>query len=563
MMNNASRIQSFTKSFWVIVTLIISLSAPYVTAQSANKSEIDFALHHTGLYSQFEGQDWVRVIVYLEEELPVSAPVGLRAQSVNQLQANVLSELTDQDFQLIREFTLTPGFAGLVSKNGLNKLLNNPNVVTVYEDQKVYAVLSESVPLINADDVHNLGITGDGVTVAVLDTGIDTDHPDLSDDLLAQYCFTDGACPPSNSNEGTSAEDGEGHGTSVSGIITSKGTVAPLGVAPDAGIVAVKVLDDSGSGWFSDITAGIDWVVANRSAYNIVAINMSLSGGLYSGLCDSTFPDTRDAVNSAVANGISVFAASGNDGSSTQMGSPACLSNAISVGAVYDNSFGGLNWGVCIDYTTGVDQINCYSNSNGYLDLLAPSYHNTTTRLGGGTTSYPDYFAGTSAASPHAAAVAALMLDADSGLDPETVELQLENTGKPIYDSRNGLTFPRIDALAAIQTTPGSFSKTSPANAATNQTTSPTLTWGASSGATGYQYCYDTTNDNACSGWTSNGSSTSKALSGLSQNTTYYWHVRATNSFGTTYSNGSATAFWSFTTGAELLKTYLPIIMGQ
>ncbi|GEM_PF-1615567 len=96
---------------------------------------------------------------------------------------------------------------------------------------------------------------------------------------------------------------------------------------------------------------------------------------------------------------------------------------------------------------------------------------------------------------------------------------------------------------------PYGFNKTGPANGATNQPLSPTLTWQASSGASSYEYCYDTTNDNACSGWTSNGTSTSKTLSGLSQYTTYYWHVRALNSFGTRYSNGSSTAFWSFTTG--------------
>ena len=71
---------------------------------------------------------------------------------------------------------------------------------------------------------------------------------------------------------------------------------------------------------------------------------------------------------------------------------------------------------------------------------------------------------------------------------------------------------------------------------------------GASSGATGYEYCYDTTNDNACSSWTSNGTSTSEPLSGLANGTTYYWQVRAVNSGGTTYANGSTTAFWSFTT---------------
>ncbi|OGN90455.1 MAG: hypothetical protein A2Y88_12405 [Chloroflexi bacterium RBG_13_48_10] len=96
---------------------------------------------------------------------------------------------------------------------------------------------------------------------------------------------------------------------------------------------------------------------------------------------------------------------------------------------------------------------------------------------------------------------------------------------------------------------PGAFVKISPANSATNQLLNPTLSWGASIGVTSYDYCYDTTNDNSCSGWTNNGTATNVGLSGLSTGTTYYWHVRAVNIFGTTYSNGSSTAFWSFTTG--------------
>ena len=102
--------------------------------------------------------------------------------------------------------------------------------------------------------------------------------------------------------------------------------------------------------------------------------------------------------------------------------------------------------------------------------------------------------------------------------------------------------------LYTCQPLPGAFSKTAPANGATNQAASLTLSWAGSAGATSYQFCYDTTNDNACANWTNNGTSTSKTLSGLSLKTTYYWHVRAINSGGTTYANGGPTAFWSFRT---------------
>ena len=96
---------------------------------------------------------------------------------------------------------------------------------------------------------------------------------------------------------------------------------------------------------------------------------------------------------------------------------------------------------------------------------------------------------------------------------------------------------------------PGAFGKVAPASGATGQPVSPTLSWGASSGATSYEYCYDTSNDSACSGWVSVGSATSVGIGPLAYGTAYYWQVRANNGFGTTYADGAATAFWAFTTG--------------
>jgi LPXTG-site transpeptidase (sortase) family protein len=93
---------------------------------------------------------------------------------------------------------------------------------------------------------------------------------------------------------------------------------------------------------------------------------------------------------------------------------------------------------------------------------------------------------------------------------------------------------------------PGAFTKSGPGDGATEQSASPTLSWSTSTNATSYEYCYDTTDNNSCSSWTSNGASTNVALSGLSAATTYYWQVRAVNAFGMTYANGSTNAFWSF-----------------
>jgi hypothetical protein len=104
---------------------------------------------------------------------------------------------------------------------------------------------------------------------------------------------------------------------------------------------------------------------------------------------------------------------------------------------------------------------------------------------------------------------------------------------------------------------PWAFYKSSPGNGTIGQVIPRTLSWGSSNGATSYEYCYDLTNDNVCVPWQSAGSSTFVNLIGLTPNTTYYWQVRAVSPTGTTYANGSATAFWSFTT--ESTTPYLDL----
>ncbi len=111
-------------------------------------------------------------------------------------------------------------------------------------------------------------------------------------------------------------------------------------------------------------------------------------------------------------------------------------------------------------------------------------------------------------------------------------------------------------------TPPGAFNKSSPANGATNRPLNTSISWGASSGATSYDYCYDTSNDNACANWI-NITATSTALGGLASGTTYYWQVRAKNTGGTTYANGSSTTFWSFktlVTAPQNKRVYLALI---
>ncbi|MEN8218893.1 MAG: S8 family serine peptidase [Pseudomonadota bacterium] len=305
---------------------------------------------------------------------------------------------------------------------------NHPQVASIQLDKQRKLSLAESIPHIQADAVHARPYTGKGITVAVLDTGIDTDHPDLADSIVAQHCFSQASCPPNDTNESESAEDdifGGGHGTHVAGIITS-----PRGVAPDVGIVAIKVF--SNLSVFSvpldsDILAGLDWIRAHLSTQPVHIISLSFGGGAFSNICDDENPAYADIFKQLRAKGIAIFVAAGNEGSKNEIAAPACLNEAIAVGA-----------------TTLSDNIASFSNSNNLVDILAPGVGITSSLIGGGYITQ----SGTSAATPMAAGVAALMLQANPALTPNLIEIIMENSGVIVTD---GLTFPRVNALAAVE----------------------------------------------------------------------------------------------------------------
>jgi cysteine-rich repeat protein len=295
----------------------------------------------------------------------------------------------------------------------------------------------------------------------VLDSGIDTDHPDLVDDLAAQYCFCDGCCP-SGGDEEENAEDDHGHGTKVTGVITSDGVVSPLGVAPDAQIVAVKVLGANGVGRFSDVAAALDWVLTKREiaghpVEGTRIVNLSFGDGVEHD-DPMAFPCAGSNAANAIAtlngNGVAVFVSSGNEGYDDGIAFPACVAQAISVGGVYDAALGSVGWcggepcppRLCTDSPTAADTFVCHSNSDEILDLLAPNWRTTTTNLGGGTVS----FGGTSASSPYAAAQAAILLQADPSLTPEDVLTLLTANGPPVTNPDNGLSFTRSDVGEAV-----------------------------------------------------------------------------------------------------------------
>jgi subtilisin family serine protease len=229
--------------------------------------------------------------------------------------------------------------------------------------------------------------------------------------------------------------DDEGHGTHVAGIIAADG--GKKGVSPSSKIVAIKSLDSDGSGWSSDIIAGIEYCTSKASEFNISVISMSLGdNNNYTTYCDENDTSYAAAINSAVSNGISVIISAGNSGSFSGISSPGCIQNAIPVSA-----------------TTKADVIdNLYAQRNSLVNLLAPGSVIFSTQIGGGYVSS----SGTSMAAPHVAGAFAIMnqyLDSKSlTRTPSQIESIFDTTGKQITDiSYSGLTYSRIDVYEAIK----------------------------------------------------------------------------------------------------------------
>ncbi len=407
------------------------------------------------VYDALQAAPRARVVVALREPDVSARALERRVAEVRSEVDAVLADLPAGAFSLSHRFEAISAIAGDVTLEGLALLAADPDVIKVDLDVAGHAGTAESIELIRADDAQGAGATGRGVVVAVVDTGVDTDHPDLRDAIVDQQCFCAsaggaGCCP----NGGTTmsgagaAEDDQGHGTNVAGIIVGRGRVARRGVAPEASLVAIKALDAQGG--FSSTTQIIqafDYVLTRRPDVRI--LNFSLGTlQLFSGVCDNDASFTiafAQAINSLRARGALTFASSANNGSSTSIGLPACVGAAVAVGAVYDASVGRVSFG-CTDATTRADQVACFSNSNAVVDLLAPGASITAAGRGGGTST----FLGTSQACPHAAGAAAAILSARSTLSADQLEAALKNTGVPITDPKNGLAFRRIDVKAAL-----------------------------------------------------------------------------------------------------------------
>jgi subtilisin family serine protease len=331
-----------------------------------------------------------------------------------------------------QEFHLIPATAISMPPDQINTLATLDEVETVWYDEYVHTMLDTSLPIIQVPQIWNdFSYQGEGITLCIVDTGIDAGHPDFAGRIRGMEDFT---------GQG-SAEDGHGHGTHVASIAAGSGQASGgkyRGVAPKASLMVAKVLDNRGGGRMSDVMAGMEWAAENGAQI----LNLSLGSDESS--------DGQDALstmaNAVVAMGKVVVAAAGNGGPRHRtIGSPAAADRAITVGAMTD-----------------AGNVASFSGRGPTLDgrvkpeIVAPGASVIAARANGttmGTPAEDSYTSanGTSMATPHVAGLCALLLEANPNLLPDDLKWMLMDNAVDLGTTQNSQGAGRVDAYAAVK----------------------------------------------------------------------------------------------------------------
>ena len=405
--------------------------------------------------------------------------------------------------------TALKGFSISATAQGIAAIAGSPRVAYIEAD-RVVSIAGQEVPtgVPRTFATENTSLKIDGlddrvaVNVAVIDTGIDHNHPDLN---VGNGVNCAGGSPLRGSCTSGLPGDDNGHGTHVAGTIGAiDNGLGVVGIAPGAVVHPVKVLRGDGSGYLSWIVAGIDWVAAN--AGEIEVANMSLGGAGYS-------QAEYDAIEGAVKKGVAFAVAAGNSDADAAGYSPAAFSNVLTVSALAD--FDGLPGGKHAGETCRPDQDDTladFSNWGEVVDIAAPGVCILSTWPGGGYNT----ISGTSMASPHAAGGLAILASTSNPANKTDVEalyqqLRVSGNADWIDDSGDGVKEPLLDVAgftASLTTeeepspSPSSISLTVTAKKYKSQKYAD-LTWGGAGGTSvdiyrdGAVVADDTENDGA------------------------------------------------------------------
>jgi uncharacterized repeat protein (TIGR01451 family) len=403
-----------------------------------------------------------------------AAILALRSQGYAATKASVETGVAGSDATKVHDYKHFPlAVWRLSSLDALSRLLAYPGVRAVHENELVHTVSVSDLPFISQPQAAAEGATGAGTTIAVIDGGLGTNYQNYSD-----FGTCSGIGTPASTcrvvynwdfYSGAQASTETTHGTNVSAIA--------LGVAPGAKLAMFDVFQGA-SASSVDINTALDTIIQNQSTYNIVTVNMSLGDGTSNatqcgGAGQSPF---TAAIGNTVSAGIAAVVAAGNSGSKTGLADPACVPGVISVGAVYDASYGTVTWkapadsgGQCTD-ASAADHVTCFSQSASYLSMLAPG-----TFVNAPTSAFQE--SGTSQATPHiSGSVAVLRVRYPAESLSETLQ-RLQAGGVTDTDSANGRTTPRVNLLAAVnQGTALGLSGSGPTTASSGGTSKYTIT---------------------------------------------------------------------------------------
>jgi subtilisin family serine protease len=442
-----------------------------------------------------QGEERAKVIVNLAEPERIRSTADFNSMQslkrlhneIRGLQTPVLSTLNSSEFKLRHRFENQAGFSGEITLDGLAKLLDDSRVESIEPVYILERLTGQGIPLMNAK-VPRQTYNGQGTAIAIIDDGIDYNHPKLggggfpNSKVIGGYDFGENDSDPLPTNI---IEDA--HGTPCAGIAAGdtnsdwEDTGDYIGgVAYGAKLYALKISESDGNIYTDTLYAALNWCVTHKNdntSYPILVVSISLGVGRYYSQSDNIDTAGARAVNDAVSAGITVLAASGNEGYCDSICKPACLSNVISVGEVYDANIGmslpcveegscatkytsiGCSTGWYAIDKTAPDMISSNSNTASFLDILAPGTQTCTTDVSGlfgySLGDYCNDFEGTSAACPYVAGVVACLQSAaktltGSYLTPSKVREKLTSTGDEITDTKVDITKPRVNLGRAI-----------------------------------------------------------------------------------------------------------------
>ena len=361
---------------------------------------------------------------YLDEDGLISVIVDFDHTPTEEDQAMLEREV---EFQTQFRYWLIDSIAGTVELSRIHEIIDLPGVVFVELDGVLGIQMEEVVPVHGVDLVwQDTGYTGEGVTMAIIDTGIDGNHTaldDLDDDNMTDdpkiVAFYDAINNPGETN-GTEIfpYDDNGHGTHCAGI--TAGTGAPnyqhIGVAPRANLVGVKVLDGGGSGSFAAVMAGMQWTVDKRHEFNIRAASMSL--GALTGAIEWTSSEEESVnrmANEMMRAGVTLFIAAGNSGGTATIGTPGSAEDVITVGSLDKDT------SIAIYSSQGPTEEGRVKPN---IAFVGSSVNAPDANTGDGYVA----LSGTSMATPGAAGVAVLMYQANPDLSPFDIRNIMQET---------------------------------------------------------------------------------------------------------------------------------------